>query len=52
MESDASPVVQQLWRIFTYYALHADPDQPLSLKVRMYTYIFIYIVPCSIYDVL
>lgn len=34
-ESDANPVVQQLWRIFTYYALHADPDQPLSLKVSL-----------------
>lgn len=32
VDMDATPVLQ-LWRIFTYYALHADPAKPQCLKV-------------------
>jgi hypothetical protein len=32
VDTEATPVLQ-LWRIFTYYALHADPARPQCLKV-------------------
>ena len=36
MEEEISNVEKELWDIFTYYTLHADPTQPEQLKVSKF----------------